>query len=818
MKVSYNWLRQYIQTDLQPDALAELMTSIGLEVEGTEAFYSVPGGLEGLVIGEVLSCGPHPNADRLSVTTVSVGEEMPLSIVCGAPNVAAGQKVVVATVGTTIHPTEGEGFTIQKRKVRGEASEGMICAEDEIGLGQSHEGIMVLPDEAEVGLAAADYFEVERDTVFEVGLTPNRSDATGHLGCAFDIAAALKIQLDQEAHFQKPSVEDFSVDNTSLSIDIVVENEAACPRYAGLCIEGLEVKESPAWLQNRLKAIGLSPKNNVVDVTNYILHELGQPLHAFDYDKIKGQQIRVKNLAQGTKFITLDEEKRQLREGDLMICDAESNPMCMAGIFGGLHSSVTEETTRLFLESAYFEAKAIRRSSTHHLLRTDAAGCYEKGADPNKVLYALKRAALLIKELANGKIASEIVDHYPQVAERADVRLRYAQIERLLGLEIPKNTVKAILKVLDMELLEEKETELLVSVPTDKADVTREADVIEEILRIYGMDKIPTPETLRSVLAHAPKPNPHKLRNLAADWLASNGFNEMMALSLNQSSNYTHETLGFEEKDMVFVNNTSNRNLDVMRPSMIISGLETIVHNLNRQQLDLQFFEFGRTYFHESEKSYGEQEHLTLWLTGKRHPETWLYKKQREVDFFSLKAFAEGLLQRLGLEPGNVQHSAFENEQGYSYGLHYHRGKQSILRFGRLHPTLLKEQDIKQPVFYADFHWGNVLKAIRKHSIKVKPLSKFPSVRRDLAVVVDKGVQFSDVVGIAVKGGKKLLQSVNLFDHYENEEQLGAGKKSYALSFVFRDDSKTLKSKEVDKIMQTIMQQCEKRLNALIRQ
>lgn len=818
MNVSYNWLRQYIETDLQPDALAELMTSIGLEVEGLEPFFSVPGGLEGLVIGEVLTCGEHPNADRLSLTTVSVGTGEPLSIVCGAPNVAAGQKVVVATVGTTIHPTEGEGFTIQKRKVRGEASEGMICAEDEIGLGSSHEGIMVLPDEAPVGQAAADYFEVERDTVFEVGLTPNRSDATGHLGCAFDIAAALKIQLVKDAKFNRPSVEAFQVDNQNLSIDIVVENEAACPRYAGLCIEGLEIKESPAWLQNRLNAIGLSPKNNVVDITNYVLHELGQPLHAFDYDKVKGQQIRVKNLAEGTTFVTLDEQERKLRAGDLMICDADSQPLCMAGIFGGLHSGVTEETKRLFLESAYFEAKAIRRSSTHHLLRTDAAGCYEKGADPNKVLYALKRAALLIKELANGTIASEIIDYYPNTIERAKVRLRYHQIKRLLGLEIPSNTVKAILQALDMEIVEEKEDALVVTIPTDKADVTREADVIEEILRIYGMDKIPTPETLRSVLAYAPKPNPHKLRNLAANWLASNGFNEMMALSLNQSGHYTHDTLGFEEKDLVFVNNTSNRNLDVMRPSMIISGLEAISHNLNRQQSDLRFFEFGKTYHQEAEKEYREQERLTLWMTGKRHAESWLYQEQREVDFFSLKAFAENVLKRLGLNPDNVQHSAFENEGGYSYGLHYHRGKQSILRFGRLHPSLLKHHDIKQPVFYADFLWENVIKAVRKHSIKVKPLSKFPSVRRDLAVVVDKEVQFSDIVGIAVKGGKKLLQTVNLFDHYENEEQLGADKKSYALSFVFQDESKTLNSKEVDKIMDTIMKQCEKRVNALIRQ
>lgn len=818
MKVSYNWLRQYIETDLEPNALAELMTSIGLEVEGVEPFYSIPGGLEGLVIGEVLSCGEHPNADRLSLTTVSVGVGEPLSIVCGAPNVAAAQKVVVATVGTTIHPTEGAGFTIEKRKVRGEASEGMICAEDEIGLGTSHEGIMVLPEDAPVGQAAADYFEVERDTVFEVGLTPNRSDATGHLGCAFDIAAALNIQLGKDARFSKPTVDDFKVDNKNLSIDIVVENEAACPRYAGLCIEGLEIKESPAWLQNRLKAIGISPKNNVVDITNYVLHELGQPLHAFDYDKIDGQQVRVKNLPKGTKFVTLDEQKRQLRAGDLMICDAESKPMCMAGIFGGLHSGVTEQTQRLFLESAYFEAKAIRRSSTHHLLRTDAAGCYEKGADPNKVIYALKRAALLIKELANGKIASEIIDVYPENIERARVRLRYAQIERLLGLEIPNNTVKAILQALDMEIVEEKEEAVVVTIPTDKADVTREADIIEELLRIYGMDKIPTPEKLRSVLAYAPKPNPHKLRNLAADWLASNGFNEMMALSLNQSGHYTHETLGFEEKDLVFVNNTSNRNLDIMRPSMIISGLETIVYNLNRQQPDLKFFEFGRTYHHEAEQQYSEQERLTLWMTGKRHPESWLYQEQREVDFFSLKSFAEGLLERLGLDPSNVQHSSFENEGGYSYGLHYHRGKQSILRFGRLHPSLLKHHDIKQPVFYADFLWENVLKAIRKHEIKVKALSKFPSVRRDLALVVDREVQFADIVGIAVKAGKKLLQSVNLFDLYENEEQLGADKKSYALSFIFRDESKTLKSKEVDKIMNTIMKQAEQRVKAMIRQ
>lgn len=825
MKVSLNWLKQYVTVSASKEEVSDILTNIGLEVEGMEVYENIKGSLAGLVIGEVLTCQKHPGADKLSVTTVNVGGDAPLQIVCGAPNApqAVGKKVVVATVGTVLYTAEGESFKIKKGKIRGEASIGMICAEDEIGLGKSHDGIIVLDDAKAIpGMPAAEYFaeRVVSDVVYEIGLTPNRSDATGHLGTAFDLAAALKTNYDNQGDFQQPDVSNFAVANNNLSIDVSIENIEACPRYSGVCIEGVTIKESPEWMQNHLKAIGVEPKNNVVDITNYVLHELGQPLHAFDYDKIEGKKVVVKNLADKTKFTTLDEVERELSAEDLMICDGYGNGMCIAGVFGGINSGVTDNTTNIFLESAFFEAISIRRSSMRHLLRTDAATRFEKGTDPNGTLYALKRAALLIQEYAGGTIASDIFDFYPTPVERAQVTVKFEKITNLIGADIPKEDIKNILGYLDMNILEETETALTIDIPTNKVDVTRDADVIEEILRIYGYNKVETPTTVNSVLSFAPTPNPFKVRNLLADLLTSSGFNEMMATSMTRSGYYS-KFLPQDEKTLVFVNNTSNQHLDLMRPTMLFSGLEAIQHNQNRQQQNLKLYEFGKTYFKkvidgEGNMDYFEQQHLTLFITGERHEENWHNPKGGKVSFYSLKAFVEHVMTRIGILPQNMQCTAIEDEV-FTYGLQYHRGKQVIVRFGRLDGNIALGMGIKQEVFYADFDFDIILQILKKHKMKYQAMSKYPAVRRDLALVVDKTVNYNQILGVAIKTGGKQLRNTNLFDVYENEEHVGKGKKSCSVSFLFQDDNKTLKDKDIDKIMNKLIATYENKLNALIR-
>ncbi|MFK8103173.1 MAG: phenylalanine--tRNA ligase subunit beta [Saprospiraceae bacterium] len=813
MKVSLNWLKDYLDIPLSTTEVSLLLTDIGLEVEGEAEIEDVKGGLQGIVIGKVVTCDKHPNADKLSLTTVDVGAEALLQIVCGAPNVAADQKVLVATVGTTLYTPEGEAWKIKKGKIRGEVSEGMICAEDELGLGESHDGIMVLPDSVEVGSLASDYFKIETDVVFEIGLTPNRSDATAQIGVAKDLAAALKVLHQQDANVKMPDVADFVIDNQDLPISVVVEDAKACPRYSGLSISGITVKESPAWIKKRLNSIGVRPINNIVDITNFVLHELGQPLHAFDADKIAGKKIIVKTLAEGTSFTTLDEQERKLSAEDLMICDGEGKGMCIAGVFGGIASGVTEATKNIFLESAHFEAIQLRRSSTRHLLFTDASKIFEKGSDPNVTLYALKRAALLIKELAGGSISSEIVDVYPQKIEPQQIAVSYHKVTRLIGVEIPHEKIKEILVALEMKIISETETGLTVAVPTNKSDVLREVDIIEEVLRIYGFNQVPIPTQIKSTIIPSVKPDPRQIQNLISDYLVANGFAEMMALSLSQGKYYEDNILAIEEKELVYVNNTSNIHLNVMRPSVLVGGLEAIVHNQNRQNPDLKLFEYGKSY-RKLEKGFSERKHLAMFMTGQRYTESWLNEDKAQVSFYTLKRFVQNVLEKLGIKM--YQESAL-SDQVFSFGVSYHRGPQSLVQLGKLQNRILKKMDIKQPVFYANFDWDNILKALKKHKIDFVPITKYPSIRRDLAIVIDNSIYFSDIAAIARKEGKKLLKEINLFDVYENETQLGKGKKSYAVSFIFEDVEKTLKDKEIDKIMNKLIANYETKLKATIR-
>lgn len=814
MKVSLNWLKQYLDIHLEPEKIGEILTDIGLELEGMEQVESVRGGLEGVVIGKVVECGKHPNADKLSLTKVDIGNGDLLSIVCGAPNVAAGQKVPIALVGTTLYPMGSEEpLTLKETKIRGALSQGMICAEDELGLGESHAGIMVLPDEVEIGTPARDYFKVETDVIYEIGLTPNRSDATNHIGVAKDLAAALKINYNHTGEVKLPNVEAFKVANNDLELDVVVENHEACPRYSGVSIKGVTVGESPDWLKNRLLLIGVRPIYNIVDITNFVLHELGQPLHAFDWDEIAGKKVIVKTLPADSKFTTLDEVERKLSAEDLMICDGESEGMCIGGVFGGVKSGVKDATQNIFLESAHFHPVWIRRSKTRQgLFNSEAAKIFEKGSDPNITIYALKRAALMIQELAGGEIASEIVDIYPHPIERTQVEVTYEHVNGLIGTDIPKNEVKAILLALEMDIIAEDDAKFTVAVPTNKADVTRPADVIEEILRIYGFNNVPIPEKVSITAASAEQPVPHLVRNMIGDYLTANGFHEMMAMSITESRYYKEILPILPEEDLVFINNTSNPTQDIMRPTMLFSGLEAIVRNQNRQQSNLKLYEFGRTYRKNGEK-YREENHLAIYLTGNRHEENWLLP-EREADFYTLKAFVQNILTRMGAT--NYQETTF-NDEVYSFAIRYHRGEQVLAEIGKVTPKLAKQMEIRSGVFYADLNWDNLFKVLKKQSVTVEELNKFPTVRRDLALVIENSVKFADIVSIARKIGKNLIKEVNLFDVYENEAQLGADKRSYAISYTFEDPTKTLQDKDVDSVIDKLIKEYEAKLGATIR-
>ena len=822
MKISYNWLKQYLEIDKTPEELSELLTDCGLEVEGMERWQSVKGGLEGIVIGEVKSCSKHPNADKLSVTTVDIGTGELLPIVCGAPNVAAGQKVVVATVGAKLY--EGDkSFEIKKAKLRGEPSEGMICAEDELGLGTSHEGIMVLDPDAVTGTPAKDYFKIEEDTVFEIGLTPNRTDAISHIGVARDIKAVLdNFDFIKNKPVKRtlniPPVDKFKTDNQSLDIDVILEDAEACPRYTGLTISSIEVKESPEWLKNRLNAIGVRPINNIVDITNYVLHETGQPLHAFDASEIKGGKVIVKKLPKGTKFVTLDEIERELTGNDLMICNTQEG-MCIGGVFGGIRSGVTEKTKSIFLESAYFDPVHIRKTSKHHDLQTDASFRFERGVDPDITLYALKRAAMLIKEIAGGKISSGVKDEYPNKIEKTKADVSWKNINRLIGKNIGKSVIKNILHSLEFEILNENENGLSLLVPSYRVDVTREADVIEEILRIYGYNFIEIPEKVYSSVSPTVRPDPEKLHNLSVDFLSSNGFVEIKNNSLTKLT-YYESNPDFDKEQSVQVFNPLSRDLNVMRQSLLYGGLETVNYNLNRKNYDLRLFEFGQVYkvknkqAEEVTKKYHESNHLALFITGRKENESW-YTGDDPADYIYLKAFAVNLLKRIGLKINTL---IFERsgKKYFAEGLVYFSNKVPVLEIGEISSSLLSRFDIAQKVFYANFDWDLVFEKIRKQKIYYTPISKFPEVRRDLALLLNSSVPYSDVEKLAYQTERKLLKEINLFDVYEGKN-IEPGKKSYAVSFILQDKEKTLTDKVIDKTMKKLMATYEKELNAIIR-
>lgn len=809
MKVSYNWIKNYLDIDLSPEECAKVLTDTGLEVEGIHEIESVKGGLKGLCIGEVLTCEQHPNADRLRKTTVNIGSEV-LDIVCGAPNVAAGQKVVVATIGTVLYDDKGESFKIKKGKIRGEASHGMLCGSDEIGLGGSHEGIMELAEDSVPGTAASDYFELESDTVFEIGLTPNRSDAMGHLGVALDLKAGLAAQGKHIA-LKKPSIDAFKVNGNDLNIEIQVDNTEACPRYSGLTISGVQVKESPDWLSNKLKALGLTPINNVVDVTNFVLHESGNPLHAFDASKIKGNKVVVKTLSKGTPFTTLDEQKRELDADDLMICNAEE-PMCIAGVLGGLASGVTESTTSVFLEAAYFNPVSVRKTAKRHGLNTDASFRFERTVNPNTVIWALKRAALLIQEVAGGSISSELIDVYPKPIENAIVDFSYAACDRLIGEVIDRKTIKSILENLEIEVLEEQEQGLKLSIPPYRADVNREVDVIEEILRIYGYNNIGMTGRINASLSIVPKPDAHKVQEQISDLLASNGFHEAMCNSLTKGS-YTDGLESFKKESQVLLMNPLSQDLNAMRQTLLFGGLESLTYNINRKVSDVMLYEFGKTYNRYGD-DFVEEQRLAMWTTGKKEDENWNAGKSN-VDVFQMRGFVEKLLFKLGLNKG-VALSQIQSDV-FSEAVVYKLRKKKVLETGLLRKSLLKRFGIKQDVYYADLNWGLILELLKDQKTKYKEVSKYPAVRRDLALLLDKKVAFSELEAVALRTDKNLLKEVNLFDVYEGDK-LAEGKKSYALSFVFRDDAKTLTDKVVDKAILKIFKSLEHQLQVELRE
>ncbi|APY12229.1 phenylalanine--tRNA ligase subunit beta [Seonamhaeicola sp. S2-3] len=808
MKISYNWLKQFIKIDWSPEKTGELLTDLGLEVEGIETYQSVKGGLKGVVVGEVLTCTKHPNADKLKITTVNIGAETPLQIVCGAPNVATGQKVPVATIGTTLYTPEGESWKIKKGKIRGEESHGMICAEDELGLGQSHDGIMVLDEALEVGTPCADIFDIENDHVFEIGLTPNRADAMSHLGTARDLKAGL-LQKDISLELITPSVSAFHVENRTLKIDVNVINKELAPRYCGLTISGLKVKESPAWLQNRLKAIGLTPINNVVDATNYVLHDLGQPLHAFDAVKIAGNKIEVKTLEKGTKFVTLDGVERELHEDDLMICDAEK-PMCIAGIFGGEYSGVTENTTSIFLESAYFNPVSIRKSAKRHGLNTDASFRFERGIDPNITEYALKRAALLIQELAGGEITSDIVDLYPKKIEDFQVRLSFENAKKLIGEEISKETIKSILTSLEIKVNSVTEAGLGLTVPAYRNDVQREADIIEEVLRVYGYNNIKTTEKLNASISSTSKFDDYRIQNVVGNQLVAQGFYEIMANSLT-TPKYVELTNMLKEEHNVSMLNPLSSDLGVMRQSLLFSGLEAVSYNINRKQDNLKLFEFGKTY-HQYGENREEFKHLSVFVTGNRNQERWTHSVQKS-DFFFLKGTIASVLERLGLSRYKV--SPVKNDV-FSEGISLYLGKNKLVDFGLVKKSVLKHFGISQNVLYADFNWDTILDMAKHNKVKFKDIPKYPAVRRDFALLLDESVSFEDIDKIASQTEKQLLKDVDLFDVYQGKN-LPEGKKSYAVSFTLQDENKTLTDKQIDKIMNKLQANFEKQLGAELR-
>ena len=820
MNISYNWLKEYVSFDMTPEEVSAALTSIGLEVGSVDEVQSIKGGLEGIVIGEVLTCEEHPNSDHMHVTTVNLGSGEPVQIVCGAPNVAAGQKVVVATLGTKLYDGD-ECFTIKKSKLRGVESNGMICAEDEIGIGTSHDGIIVLPADAVPGTPAKDYYGIKSDYVIEVDITPNRADACSHYGVARDLYAWL-VQQGKETSLTRPSCDAFSIDNNDLPIAIRVENTEACPRYAGVTVKGVTVKESPEWLQNKLRLIGLRPINNIVDITNYILHAYGQPLHTFDADKIKGGTVVVKTMPEGTPFVTLDEVERKLSDRDLMICNAEE-PMCIGGVFGGLESGTTEETKNVFLESAYFNPTSIRKSARRHGLSTDASFRFERGIDPNGCIYALKQAALLVKELAGGTISMELTDVYPNPINDFRVELDYSYVNMLAGKDIPADTVKSIVTSLEMKIVDETAEGITLEVPAYRVDVQRPCDVVEDILRIYGYNNVEIPTTLKSSLTTKGEADKsHKLQNLVAEQLVGCGFNEILNNSLTASA-YYDELETYPAKNLVRLMNPLSNDLNVMRQTLLFGGLESIMHNANRKSADLKFFEFGNCYSYNAEKKndekvlapYTEQSLMGLWVTGKRVNNSWAHADEA-ASVFELKAYVLNIFARLGLNLGTVVFGTLANDIFANAITIHTRGGKLLATIGIITRKIQRKFDIDNEVYYAELNWKELMKAIKNQKVSYKELSKYPAVKRDLALLIDKAVQFADIEKIAYESEKKLLKEVALFDVYEGKN-LEAGKKSYAVSFLLQDENATLNDKQIDKIMSKIIANLENKLQAKLR-
>ncbi|MDX5325586.1 MAG: phenylalanine--tRNA ligase subunit beta [Bacteroidota bacterium] len=808
MKVSYNWIKELLTVDIPVEEAASLLTDTGLEVEGVDRIDSVEGGLEGVLVGQVLTCEQHPNADRLKVTTVDVGTGTPLHIVCGAPNVDKGQKVLVATVGSTLYPN-GEPLKIKKGKIRGEVSEGMICAEDELGLGTSHDGIMILADDAPIGVAAADYLELQPDHVIEIGLTPNRSDAMSHYGVARDLKAALK-RKGIDSTLDLPSVSAFKADDRSMTIPVEIRNKEACPNYMGVTLSGIEVKPSPNWLQEKLRAIGLSPINNVVDATNYVLHEIGHPLHAFDADKIKGSKVIIDTVAPETRFTTLDEKERTLSDSDLMIQN-EEGPMCIAGVFGGLDSGVTETTQNIFIESAWFNPVWVRKTAKRHGLNTDASFRYERGVDPRMTEYALKRVALLIKEIAGGKISSEIVQDGKDQFEDHPVTLNYRQMNRLIGQDIPKEDIYEILQSLEIRILAENGEELHLAVPPYRMDVTRPADVIEEILRIYGYNHIEMPDQIQMTVEPFRPNDPSRIRRMLMENLVGMGFYEIQCLSLTKEA-YYNELSSFSKDERVNILNPLSQDLNVMRQTMLFGGLETISRNISHKRKDLMAFEFGKTYFKKGEGKYEEIEQIALWVTGNQNLQNWS-GHSRPANFFYLKSTVMNLGQRLGLQVTSEENWDSEMMED---GLTLHFNGQPVFRFGLVKMDLLANLDIEQPVYYAEGDWQTLLKLAARSRPKMKDLPRFPIVKRDLALLLDMNIRFNDLQEAARKTERKLLSGIELFDVYTGDK-LPEGKKSYAISFYLSDPNKTLTDNVVDRVMDKMIKTFESQFNAKLR-
>lgn len=818
MKISYNWIKDYLKIDLDPHKVAEILTGIGLEIEGAEEWESVKGGLSGVVIGEVLTCKKHPDADKLSVTTVNIGSGEPLHIVCGAPNVAAGQKVPVAIVGTIICKGE-EKLEIKKSKIRGELSEGMICAEDELGLGVMHEGIMVLRPDAIPGTPASQYFNIEKDFVFEIGLTPNRIDSGSHFGVARDLAAYLSVNQNFNLTAKAASVDSFKPDGSAETFEIIVENTTDCPRYTGINISGVTIGESPEWLKNRLKAIGQNPINNVVDITNYVQHEIGQPLHAFDADKITGKQVIIRNLPQKSKFITLDDAERELSSRDLMICNAEEG-MCIAGVFGGAKSGVTSSTKNIFLESAYFNPVTIRKTAKRHGLHTDASFRFERGTDPDITIWALKRAAVMIRDIAGGKLTSDFKDVYPEPIKNAIIEVSYNNINRLIGKVIEPATVKKILGLLDIKTVSEITGNLVLDIPAYRVDVLKEADVIEEILRIYGYNNIAIDNHVNSTLTYIEKPDKEKVVNSVSNTLTANGFAEIMSNSLTPSEWYENSD-DFDISQLVKLANPLSSDLNVMRQALLFGGLSSIAWNINRKNYDLKLYEFGNCYFFRKEKQsakqvdkYYEKTDLDLFITGNKEKQSWNTKSD-PTDFFFIKSFVEMIFTRLGIKTETLSISE-SIKKYFAESLSYSFNNLVLAEAGRISKNYTSRFGIDQDVYYGHIEWDSVLKMIKKHTIQYRELPKYPAVKRDLALLVGRDVKFSQIRGLAYKTERNILKDVTLFDVYENDS-LGKNKKSYAVSFILQDELKTLTDKNIDKVMDSFVRIFEKELGAHIR-